>query len=125
MTSQTTRRRTSNTPTQTPAQSGTIKGFYVKAKTFEVNGNSKLVAFVTFTFNLNGKDLFVLKDAKIMEGSHGLFLSMPSKKTSEGDYQDIAFPLTKEFRECLQNVALEAYDKGGNAESIFSDDISF
>ena len=54
---------------------------------------------------------FVLHDIKIINGKSGLFISMPSRKTPEGSYRDIAHPLDNETRELFSSTILEAYDK--------------
>jgi len=67
------------------------------------SGNLK--AMVTVEFD----NCFVLTGLKVMGGSKGLFISMPLRKTPEGEYKDTAFPITKEFRETLINTILEKY----------------
>ena len=54
---------------------------------------------------------FVLHDIKIINGKSGLFISMPSRKTPEGSYRDIAHPLDTETRELFSSPILGAYDK--------------
>lgn len=54
---------------------------------------------------------FVLHDIKIINGKSGLFISMPSRKTPEGSYRDIAHPLDTETRELFSSTILGAYDK--------------
>lgn len=49
-----------------------------------------------------------IRGIKVMEGSNGLFVSMPSRKTTDG-YREVCFPVTAEFREQLHNTVLEAY----------------
>lgn len=55
------------------------------------------------------EDSFVVQNISVVEGKNGLFVSMPAYKTSSGDYQDIAFPITKEFREKLFGSVLDTY----------------
>lgn len=103
-----------NNQSQSPANPS---GATIKARVIEIkNPAGKLAAFASITFSNNGQDLFVVKDLKIFDGSNGYFLAMPSRKTPEGEYQDIAFPLSKEFREKLFNLVMEAWDKGQDAE---------
>ena len=54
-------------------------------------------------------DSFVIQNISVVEGKNGLFVSMPAYKTSRGDYQDIAFPITKDFREKLFGAVLDTY----------------
>lgn len=52
---------------------------------------------------------FVIHDIKVIEGEKGLFIAMPSKKASDGEYRDIAHPINSATRENIQNIILEAY----------------
>ena len=54
---------------------------------------------------------FVAKGFKIVDGKNGLFVSMPSQKNKNDEYQDTIFPITKESREDLISKVLEAYNK--------------
>lgn len=55
-------------------------------------------------------DMFVVHDMKIIEGQNGLFVAMPSRKTPDGEYKDIAHPINTEAREMLQGQILEKYN---------------
>ncbi len=55
------------------------------------------------------EDSFVVQNISIVEGKNGLFVSMPAYKNGRGDYQDIAFPISKEFREKLYSTILDTY----------------
>lgn len=74
----------------------------------KVEGNSKLQAYVTVTFD----NCFVIHNLKIIEGKTGLFIAMPSKKSATGEYKDIAHPITPEFRNALQDKILAEYNAG-------------
>ena len=67
--------------------------------------DSKLKAVASFTI----EDCFVVHDIKVIEGKDGLFISMPSKKTPDGEYKDIVHPINTETREAISNQILEAY----------------
>ena len=56
-------------------------------------------------------DEFVVHDIKVIQGDRGLFIAMPSRKTSEGDYRDIAHPITSPARDKIQQAILDAYEK--------------
>ncbi|MEG0994348.1 MAG: septation regulator SpoVG [Bacilli bacterium] len=58
-------------------------------------------------------DMFAVHDIRIIEGDNGLFIAMPSRKTSTGGYRDIAHPINAEGREMFQKAILEAF---ANAE---------
>lgn len=66
-------------------------------------GKLKAVASVTFD------DCFVVHDIKIIEGNDGPFIAMPSRKTSDGEYKDIAHPINTEMRESIIASVLDAY----------------
>ena len=55
--------------------------------------------------------VFVVHDIKVIEGEKGLFIAMPSRKTSDGEYKDIAHPINSETREELQNLIIEKYNE--------------
>jgi stage V sporulation protein G len=69
------------------------------------NGGRSLKAFASVT--LDGE--FAVRDLKVVDGKKGLFVSMPSRKRTDGTYQDLAFPVTKELRETLHGRVLDAY----------------
>ncbi len=54
---------------------------------------------------------FVVHDIKVIEGDKGLFIAMPSRKSSSGEYRDIAHPINSETRDRLQQIILESYEK--------------
>ena len=82
-----------------------------------LKGNwKKTKAMVSVTFD----DCFVVSGLKVVEGQNGAFVSMPNRKTADGEYKDTAFPITKEFREELINAVLKEY--GVESETAVSAD---
>lgn len=69
--------------------------------------DSKLKAVASFTID----DAFVVHDVKIIEGSNGNFIAMPSKQAPSGEYRDIVHPLNTETREEISSAVLAAYEK--------------
>ncbi|MBE7074978.1 MAG: septation regulator SpoVG [Clostridiales bacterium] len=67
--------------------------------------DSKLKAVASITID----DCFVVHDIKVIEGKEGYFISMPSKKTPDGEYKDIVHPINTETREALSTQIIEAY----------------
>lgn len=61
------------------------------------------------TVNINGA--FAVRNIKVMEGSKGLFVSMPSYKAGNGEYKDICFPCTKESKLAFDRAVLDAYQQ--------------
>ena len=47
----------------------------------------------------------------MIEGEKGLFIAMPSKKTTDGEYRDIAHPINSDTRERIQDIILEGYER--------------
>ncbi len=79
-----------------------------------VNGEGKLKAYVTVTFD----ECFVIHNVKVIEGKTGVFIAMPSRKTKTGEYKDIAHPISPEFRLLMQNAIVEAYDRGDDSGEL-------
>ncbi len=69
--------------------------------------DSKMKAIVSITID----DEFVVHDIKVIEGEKGLFIAMPSKKANDGEYRDIAHPISSETRDKIQRIILENYEK--------------
>lgn len=69
--------------------------------------DSKMKAIVSITID----DEFVVHDIKVIEGEKGLFIAMPSKKASDGEYRDIAHPINSGTRDMIQKVILESYER--------------
>ena len=67
----------------------------------------KMKAVVSITID----DEFVVHDIKVIEGEKGLFIAMPSRKASDGEYRDIAHPINSQTRELIQKIILDAYEK--------------
>ncbi|MES2202641.1 MAG: SpoVG family protein [candidate division FCPU426 bacterium] len=59
---------------------------------------------------LVGGAMFV-NGMRVVEGKNGLFVAMPSRKNAAGEYQDVAFPCSKEMRDQLQRVILDEFEK--------------
>ena len=68
--------------------------------------DSNLKAFASITID----NAICITGFRIVEGKLGLFVSMPQSKDNEGEYLDVAFPITKEAREEIQDAVLDAYD---------------
>lgn len=78
------------------------------------NNNDKLKAVASITID----DEIVVHDIKVINGKDGYFLSMPSRKTSEGEFKDIVHPIKTEVREALKEKILAEYEKAlANADN--------
>ncbi len=72
----------------------------------QMSHEEKMKAVVSVTFD----NCFVVHDIKIIEGMDKLFIAMPSRKTPEGEYKDIAHPINVQMRELLSERILEKYN---------------
>ena len=73
----------------------------------KVAKEGKMKAVVSITID----DEFAIHDIKVIEGEKGLFIAMPSRKTTDGEYRDIAHPINSETRDRIQKLVLEKYDE--------------
>ena len=73
----------------------------------KVTKEGKMKAIVSITID----NEFVVDDIKVIEGEKGLFIAMPSRKASDGEYRDIAHPINSETREKIQSLILKAYEE--------------
>lgn len=72
----------------------------------KITTGGKMKAVVSITLD----NEFVVHDIKIIEGDKGLFIAMPSKKATDGEYRDIAHPINSATRESIQQIILEKYE---------------
>ena len=72
-----------------------------------ITKDGKMKAIVSITLD----DEFVVHDIKVIEGDKGLFIAMPSKRASDGEYRDIAHPINSSTRESIQRIILDNYEK--------------
>lgn len=73
----------------------------------KVTKEGKMKAVVSITLD----NEFVVHDIKVIEGERGLFIAMPSKKSADGEYRDVAHPINSATREVIQTTILDAYEK--------------
>lgn len=71
-----------------------------------LSGESKVKAFADVAF----AGVFIVKGLRVVEGKSGLFVSMPQEKGKDGKWYDTAHPLTREFRETLNELVMQAYE---------------
>lgn len=74
-----------------------------------LENGSKIKAFCDLLFG----DLFLVKGFRVVEGEKGLFLAMPQQQSSQGKWFNIFLPATKEIKEYLSEVVLDAYKENG------------
>jgi stage V sporulation protein G len=82
-----------------------------EVKVYPVFDNEKLKGYATIIFD----ECFVVRDLKVIQGTSGMFVAMPSKKTKDGTYRDTAHPLNNETREMIEQAVLGEYGREASA----------
>ena len=77
----------------------------VRIRKVEKEGKMKAVVSITI------ENEFVIHDIKVIEGEKGLFIAMPSRKASDGEYRDIAHPINSATRERISNLIMKKYQE--------------
>ena len=80
----------------------------------KIANEGKMKAIVSVTFD----NEFVVHDIKVIDGQNGLFIAMPSRKTPDGEFKDIAHPINTETREKIQAAILSEYEKVKNSSDV-------
>ncbi|NLV36701.1 MAG: septation regulator SpoVG [Clostridiaceae bacterium] len=75
----------------------------VRIRKIDVEGKMKAVVSVTFD------NEFVVHDIKVIESQNGMFIAMPSRKTPDGEFKDIAHPINAATRDKIQTAILDKY----------------
>lgn len=76
----------------------------------KISKEGKMKAVVSITID----NEFVVHDIKVIEGDNGLFIAMPSRKSLDGEYRDIAHPINTSTRDSIQNLIIEHYQNALN-----------
>lgn len=84
----------------------------VRVRKIATEGKMKAIVSVTFD------NEFVVHDIKVIEGQNGLFIAMPSRKTPDGEFKDIAHPINTDTREKIQSSILKAYEAAVEEENV-------
>ncbi len=77
----------------------------------KIQGDGKMRGMASITID----DEFVVHDIKIIEGDKGYFIAMPSRRSKEGEFRDVAHPIKSETRAKLQEMILKAYEEAPDA----------
>ena len=80
----------------------------------KIAAEGKMKAIVSVTFD----NEFVVHDIKVIGGQNGLFIAMPSRKTPDGEFKDIAHPINTDTREKIQTSILKAYEEAMEEENV-------
>lgn len=78
-----------------------------------VNTEGRMRAIASVTFN----DEFVVHDIRVIDGNNGLFVAMPSKRTPDGEFRDIAHPINSETRAKIQEAVFKEYHRVGEEKA--------
>lgn len=84
----------------------------VRLRRVSTDGRMRAIASITLD------NEFVVHDIRVIDGNNGLFVAMPSKRTPDGEFRDIAHPINSNTREMIQAVVLEEYERVGEAEEV-------
>lgn len=80
--------------------------------------DTKMRAVASVTFD----DCFVVHDIKVIDGSNGTFVAMPSRKMGDDDFRDIAHPINQETRDMVRDAVLRKYDEALRERMQLSDE---
>ena len=83
----------------------------------KVAKEGKMKAVVSITLDEEG----VVHDIKVIEGEKGLFIAMPSRKATDGEYRDIAHPINSQTRERIQKIILNKYEEAMELEEAVAE----
>ena len=84
----------------------------VRLRRVNTEGRMRAIASITIDHE------FVVHDIRVIDGNNGLFVAMPSKRTPDGEFRDIAHPISAQTREKIQTAVLAEYDKAGEYEEV-------
>nr|WP_263314353.1 septation regulator SpoVG [Mammaliicoccus sp. Marseille-Q6498] len=73
----------------------------------KIKTDGRMKALVSITLD----DAFVIHDLRVIEGNSGLFVAMPSKRTPDGEFRDIAHPINSEMRQEIQEQVMRIYEE--------------
>ena len=77
----------------------------VRLRKIETDGRMKALVSITLD------ESFVVHDLRVIEGNSGLFVAMPSKRTPDGEFRDIAHPINSDMRQEIQDAVMKVYDE--------------
>lgn len=83
----------------------------VRLRRVQTDGRMRAIASITLD------DEFVIHDIRVIDGNTGLFVAMPSKRTPDGEFRDIAHPINSNTRNKIQEVVLEAFHATSTEET--------
>jgi len=82
-----------------------VKVTDVRLRKIDTDGRMKALVSITLD------DVFVIHDLRVIEGNSGMFVAMPSKRTPDGEFRDIAHPINSSMRQEIQQAVMKVYDE--------------
>lgn len=77
----------------------------VRLRKIQTDGRMKALVSITLD------EAFVIHDLRVIEGNSGFFVAMPSKRTPDGEFRDIAHPINSDMRQEIQDAVMKVYDE--------------
>jgi stage V sporulation protein G len=90
----------------------------VRLRRVQTEGRMRAIASITLD------DEFVVHDIRVIDGNTGLFVAMPSKRTPDGEFRDIAHPINSGTRNKIQEIVLEAYHSSSDEEVLKLEEVN-
>lgn len=87
----------------------------VRLRRVKTEGRMRAIASITFD------QAFVVHDIRVIDGNNGLFVAMPSKRTPDGEFRDIAHPINSQTRAKIQTAVLEEFRRESEAEVTYEE----
>ena len=109
-----------------PAQNGGISAEDVTLdiKVFPIKEpQGSTLAFASVGFNVGGEDIMAIRGIRVVDSEKGAFVSMPQSKDKDGDFHDVAFPLSGDLRKAVNKAVLAEFDKPPEHKQSINDQL--
>lgn len=90
----------------------------VRLRRVQTDGRMRAIASITLD------NEFVVHDIRVIDGNSGLFVAMPSKRTADGEFRDIAHPINQSMRGKIQETVLAAYHSSSEEDLIILEEVN-
>ncbi|KOY79935.1 septation regulator SpoVG [Lysinibacillus macroides] len=87
----------------------------VRLRRVQTDGRMRAIASITLD------NEFVVHDIRVIDGNTGLFVAMPSKRTPDGEFRDIAHPINSDTRNKIQEIILKEYHNSSDVEETVNE----
>jgi stage V sporulation protein G len=102
------------TPSLLTGKGGEHKVQITDVRLRRVNSEGRMKAIASITID----NEFVVHDIRVIDGNNGMFVAMPSKRTPDGEFRDIAHPISSTTREKIQAAVLAEYERAATEEEV-------